>query len=262
MTRPVESTRYHVNAVLVSLKILSYLAENPGKSSSEMAQALGLTNSLCFRMLATLESEGMVVRDHNRQYALGYKCMYLGFRAQRSLPLNEVAEPMIRRLVQVTSESVHLVIRDGLERVIVAMRESPHPVRVSTPIGAKFPLHYGGTGLCIFAFLEPATQEIILAQQLPQKTPKTLTEADQIRQLAQEIRQRGYHVARGDFADSAFSVAAPIFAAGGSILGSICVAGPESRLGPGEEKLCIDEVVWTAAQISTRLGYRSQAEKQ
>ncbi|MBX3141453.1 MAG: IclR family transcriptional regulator [Trueperaceae bacterium] len=253
--RPGASTKYQVRAVSAAFKILGGLAETPRQTLSQLSSSLAMSNSLIYRMLATLEGEGMVYRDHHRRYSLGSRAMYLGYQAQRSLPVNEVAQPVIERLVEATSETVHLVLRAGLERVIVAMKESPQPVRVSTPIGTKFPMYYGGTGLCMFAYLPGELQEQILSRELQPKTPLMERDPTRIRELARTIKERGYHVAVGDFANDAFSIAAPVFGTDGHVLGAICVVGPDSRLTEEAQGRAVAAVKAAAGEISAALGY-------
>lgn len=259
MARKADKEQYLVNSVLGATRILNHLAEFPRRTLSDIASALDITRTLCFRMLTTLEEAGLVQRNEARQYSLGYACLYLGFRAQHTLLINEVAAPVLEDLTHKTGESAHLVVRDGLGRVIVALRESAQPVRVATPVGAKFPLHYGGTGLCILAYLQAAEQQTILSQQLPKKTTATVIEPKQIRKVLDRIREDGYHVAKGDFAEGAFSVAAPVFAADGLIFGSICVAGPQTRLKAELEPFLIEQVCSAGQLISLRLGYRPRS---
>lgn len=255
MTVRQDTSKYQIRAVNVAFRILGALAEAPKQTLSQLAVSLKMTNSLTYRMLVTLEAEGMVFRDQHRRYSLGSRAMYLGYQAQRSLPINELAQPVIDQLVDATSETVHLVLRSGSERVIVAMKESPQAVRVSTPIGTKFPMYYGGTGLCILAFLPPEVQDEILQQDLVPKTPETERDPEKIRQLARKIKARGYHVAVGDFANSAFSVAAPIFGTDGEPIGSVCAVGPQSRLTPETEPRIVDQVVAAGKEISRGMGY-------
>jgi len=257
MTGRQDASKYQIRAVNAAFKVLGALAETPKQTLSQLAASLQMTNSLIYRMLVTLESEGMVFRDQHRRYSLGSRAMYLGYQAQRSLPVNEVAQPVMEQLVEATAETVHLVLRAGLERVIVAMKESPQAVRVSTPIGTKFPMYYGGTGLCILAFLPPEVQEEILRQDIRPKTPDTERDPEKIRALVREIKARGYHVAVGDFANSAFSVAAPIFGTDGEPIGSICVVGPESRLTPETRQRIVGQVVEAGREISRGMGYLS-----
>lgn len=254
MSKP-SASKYQIQAVSAAFKVLGALAEAPKQTLSQLAASLELTNSLTYRMLATLEGEGMVYRDQHRRYSLGSRAMYLGYQAQRGLPLNEIAAPIMDRLVEASQETVHVVLRSGLERVIVAMKESPQAVRVSTPIGTKFPLYYGGTGLCIFAYLTNEEQEEILAHELRPKTPDTERDPRIIRQLAHAIRERGYHVAVRDFANSAFSVAAPFFGTNNEIVGAICVVGPDSRLTPANRAAIVEQVMSAGNEISAALGY-------
>lgn len=248
--------RYNIQAVSVAISILDYIAKHPARTLSQIAEGLELTPSLCFRMLTTLESHGMVLRNENRLYSLGYTTVYLGYRAQEELPLNTIAEPVLEQLAAATSESVHLVILDGLERVIVAMLESPHLVRVSTPVGAKFPLYFGGTGLCMLAWMDEETQNTVLASKIEPRTPDMEDDPERLRVVLREIREQGYHVARGDFADGAYSIAAPIFLANGQVTASVCATGPLSRLTEEAERLIVENVVEAGKRISVGLGYR------
>lgn len=256
MTERPAGSKYEIRAVSAAFKVLGALADTPKQTLSQLATALDMTNSLTYRMLATLEGEAMVYRDQNRRYSLGPRAMYLGYQAQRSLPLNELAQPAIDKLVETTAETVHLAIRWGLERVIVAMRESPQAVRVSTPIGTKFPLYFGGTGLCIFAYLTPDEQDEVLKTDLRPRTSLTVLDPAVIRETAKLIKERGYHVAVGDFANSAFSVAAPIFGSDNEIIGSISVAGPVSRLTNDSEQRLIEQVVRAGKEVSVVLGHQ------
>jgi DNA-binding IclR family transcriptional regulator len=255
LTRRTETTKYQVRAVSAAFRVLNALAEQPQQTLSQLASALDMTTTLTYRMLATLEAEEMVHRDEHRRYSLGPRAMYLGYQAQRSLPITQLAQPILDRLAERTNESVHLVLRTGLERVIVALKESPQPVRVSTPIGTRFPMYYGGTGLCMFAYLTEDEQRQVLAQGLRPKTRETELDPEKILAVAREIRQRGYHVAVRDFADSAFSIAAPVFGADGEVVASICVVGPESRLTAESRESIVSAVVETGAALSAALGH-------
>lgn len=239
--------------------MLNALAEQPQQTLSHLASSLDMTNSLTYRMLATLEAEEMILRDEHRRYSLGSRAMYLGYQAQRGLPISELAQPVMSRLAELTKETIHVVVRVGLERVVVGLKESVQPVRVATPIGAKFPMYYGGTGLCMFAYLKPEDQRLILSQGVNPKTPDTEIDPVKIMAIAATIKKQGYHVAVRDFADSAYSIAAPVFGADGVIVASICVVGPESRLSPETQARIVELVVEAGASLSAALGHTQQA---
>lgn len=259
MTSQAPAPKYEIRAVKAAFRVLNALTDQPLQTLTQLSSSLGMTNSLAYRLLATLEAEDMVIRDEHRRYSLGPRAMYMGYQAQRSLPVNELAQPIMDRLAEETKESVHLVLRAGLERVIVALKESPQMVRVSTPIGTKFPLYYGGTGLCMFAYLTSEEQNKVLSQTLVPKTPETELDPTRILDTATAIRNRGFHVAVRDFAESAFSIAAPIFGTDGVIFGSICVVGPESRLTAESEASMARLVVEAGARLSASMGHRVAA---
>jgi IclR family KDG regulon transcriptional repressor len=249
--------RYVTNVLVIAAAVLEYLAVHPGATQSELVTALDISVSQAFRTLYTLESLGYVTRTTARGYLLAHKCLVLGNAAARQHTLVPVAGGTLDRLAAETGEGVHLVVRDGLDRVIVAMRESRHPVRVSTPVGSRHALYFGGTGLCILAFSPPAIIDQVLSGVIEARTKRAVTDPRELRAVLARIRENGVHTALGDFADSAFSVAAPVYASDGSVNAAICIAGPEVRFDEETNQRYRGLVVQAGREVSGQLGYQA-----
>ena len=80
----------------------------------------------------------------------------------KGLSVREVTLPIMRVLVDETSETVTLHARSGGDRVCVAVVEGTHDVRRVIPEGQLLPLHVGPSGKAIVAFLDPPEQAQVL----------------------------------------------------------------------------------------------------
>lgn len=104
-------------------------------------------------------------------------------------------------------------------------------------------------------------QHQILSGSLTTYTPNTLTDPEKLRELLAQIRQQGYHLAKEDVDFGAYSVATPIRDHSRSVIATLSVAGPCSRLNPKTQRLHTQEVVETASTISRELGWSEYDER-
>ena len=124
--------------------------------------------------------------------------------------------------------------------------------------GARAPLHAVSTGQVLLAFRTPAAIERYLAQPtLERFTPRTLADADAVRDRLRDIRRRGYAWAIEEFDDGIASVAAPIADASGEVIAAVHLHGPSYRFPPaGREAKLAQLVVTGAARIAAGLRER------
>jgi IclR family transcriptional regulator, KDG regulon repressor len=248
---------YTIAAVDRALALLEAVAEHSEIGLSELARATGCTKTLAFRMASTLEQRGYLAKDPvTRNYVLGHKPLYLGQRmAQQSLLLR-IANPVLDALSARTRENVSLLVRDGLETVCIANRQSPQPIRLYAELGRRGPLHVGGGPKILLAHAPQAVQDEVAAGKLPGFTPETISDPDKLRALLRRIRRQGYNISHGDLDAGAFSVAVPVRDHAGDVVASLSVAGPQSRLTKDLEALYVRILLEAAAEISAGLGWK------
>lgn len=212
-----------------------------------------MTLSQAFRVAATLQQSGYLTVDENKRHYLGLKCLRLGDAVTQSIPLIRLAGDELDFLASETRESISLVIREGMSRVTVDLRESPHAIRVSAPIGEHLPLHYGASGQCILAWSPVHVVDRALLPPLGRATEFTDTNPDSIRKRLNVIREQGYLVAIQDYADHAFAVGAPVQSVNGDIVGAISISGPMVRFDQAREQRYISLVLAAAKRLSQKL---------
>lgn len=252
---------YVVAAVDKALSLLEYLGDNPGVGVTEIASQTGSTKSQVFRLLFTLEQRGFVAKDPDtRGYRLGYRNLYLGDRTREQNGLIRVARPVMDALAHESTENVHLVVREGVGSVVVALRESRQSLRLYAQVGRRGPLHAGGASSVLLAFAPPDVRKAVLSSALPVFTKATVTDPKALERVLARIREQGYVVSREDLDEGAFSIAAPIRDHTGAVVAAISVAGPTSRLTQSVLDAHVESVRAAADEISRGLGWREVGE--
>ncbi len=257
-TAPKRDPTYTIDALHQALRVLDTFLLH-GRDSvrlAELSRELGLNKSRVFRIAATLEQHGYLAQDPaTRAYRLGLKCIELGQAARRHLSLLDAADPVLTDLAEHTGETVFLGVRDGLEAVCVAMRESRHSVRLTAEIGRRVPLYVGGIPKMLLAMLPPPEQEEVVGRlRLVPITAKTITSRSELRRQVAAIRAQGYVVTADDLDLGATSVAAPVFGPAGELIAGLSVAGPTERFTPQFVDRAVRLTLAAADRIRVALG--------
>ena len=121
-------------------------AATDGMSLAEMQDATGLPRATAHRLAAALEDHGLVRRNGDGRYVLGFTLAALAGAAQRQFPLAAAARPVLERLVSTTGESVQLYVREGDNRRCILSLQSPHGLRWIITEGEVYPLGRGSAG--------------------------------------------------------------------------------------------------------------------
>jgi len=133
------------------LRVLGLLAEAPGGLTvSELAAGLGVSRTVVYRLLATLEQHLLVRRDDEGRARLGFGVVRLAGRVQPLL--RQAALPALRRLAERVGATAHLTVVDGMEALAVAVVEpSWTDYHVAYREGSRHALDHGAAGRAILA---------------------------------------------------------------------------------------------------------------
>ncbi|ETK30838.1 IclR family transcriptional regulator [Microbispora sp. ATCC PTA-5024] len=133
------------------LRLLRLLADgNRGRTPTELAQELGLSRPVVYRLLTTLQAEGFARRDAAGRVHLGFGVLVLA-RAVQPL-LRAAAMPALRALAEQAGATAHLTVAEGDEGLAVAVVEpSWTDFHVAYREGSRHPLTRGAAGLAVLA---------------------------------------------------------------------------------------------------------------
>lgn len=256
--------RNHVIASAAgTLEVLEALGAAPGPVMlGQVVAATGRPKGTVHRMLSTLVHTGFVRRDaQSGRYALTLKAWRIGAAAIRDLDLVRLALPVLDRLVEEAVETVHLAVLDPSgATVYVARVESPQSIRVQTRLGQTNPSWCTATGRAMLAF-HPEVADLVLAQPLARRTPKTLTDRRKLRERLAEVREQGYAVTIAENHPEMGGVAAPVRDHTGEVVAACGIGVPAFRMDAALIEREIPLVLRAAARISAALGYAEQTSR-
>lgn len=231
--------------------------QQSARTLEELAAHLGLTRSNTHRTLQTLAHAGYIERDPlHGGYRGTLKLFELGSRVLRSLDVRKMAQPFMTRLLQETSETVHLSVLDGLEVVYVEKLDGVLPIRAYTSLGSRAPAYAVATGKALLA----EQDESLLDQldgSLTAHTNLTIVEVSALKREARKARQRGYAVNRGEWRMGVGGVASPVFNGAGQAIAALGISGPTERLTPTMMKQQGPFVRSVAEDLSRAMGHQS-----
>lgn len=248
------------NPVRRSLQVLRYMMSAPDQRLGVRALAATFHEppSTMHRILSALVAEGLVEHfPETGHYGLGLEMVRLAYLAVERLPVQKIAMPHLRRLVEMTQETALLGLydRQRQEVMFTAFVESNQPLRYVNRMRTWLPLHAGATGLAILAFLpEDQRDEVIKRTGLAAVTDRTITDQRKLLQTLERVRRNGYACSIGQRTPGAVAIAAPIFGPGGEVIGDIMVTLPEQRFERGSETHFAGHVMACAEAITHELG--------
>lgn len=203
-----------------------------GVGLSDLARQVGMPVSTAHRLLATLLAFGFVHVDvEHKRYSLGLRLFELSHQVASVRKLSEVALPVMRRIVEATTETTLMSVLDGNEMMYLERLDSPQPVRVRGSIGGRGPLYCTAMGKSLLAFQPDDVREAILSQlQLERMTPHTIIDRAELRHELERTRERHYATADEEHEIGVRSVGVPVLDVRGRAIAAICITAPAFRV--------------------------------
>lgn len=250
-----------LHGVSNALSVLDVLASHgPDLGVADVGRLLEMPRSTAFRLLSTLERHRYIEQDvESRKYRLGIRLFELAGAVWSHLGIGDLALPRLTRLARESEETVHLVILDRGESLVIEKVDSPRAVYLRTEVGSRRPLHCTATGKTLLAFLPWDEAEEIINRGLRRYTGSTLTEPDQLRAELAQVRRRGYSTNWGEYREEAAGVAAPIRDRTGKVVAAVGASAPIGRLPPPRVEPISVQIIECARDISGRLGWSTAA---
>ena len=247
---------YEVAAVRKALEILcEFRAGTPSLSVSDLGRRLEMPKSTTHNLLRTLEGYDFLRQDPaDRRYRLGPRVYELGLCFSHHTRLVSVALAHLRRLAELTKETVKLGVLSGQEVLILAAIESPYQLHTRGDEGQRAPLHCTGLGKAMLARLpEKDVRKIASERGLPRFTPHTITTVARLKQELERIRAAGYTLDLEENELGVICVAASLTDSTGGTLAALSISAPASRLSGERTGECAHQVLETARAIEGAL---------
>jgi DNA-binding IclR family transcriptional regulator len=225
-------------------------ASGPESTATALAASCGLNRATAWRLLVTLEMQGLVVLDRpTGRYEIGPGVAELAGRSGVA-GLVRAARPALEQLAVATGETAALAVA-GPAGLAYVDEVAPAAIVAATWRGRVVPLHATSTGKVLLAFSGDVGRRLT---ELPRYTPRTVTDLDALLDELEVVRRRGFAVCRGEYEASAYGVSAPVLDASGRPRAVLSVWGPADRVTEHRFAALGDLVVAAAREVPTHAG--------
>ena len=156
---------YKAPAADKALDILEFMARRPdGVTQTEISLGLGRSIHEIYRIIQLLEKRGYLVKTSSDRYRLSLKLFELAHQYPPVNRLIDSALPVMRRLVNDTDQSCHLVVLSGLHVLVLLQVDSLLPMRYSVALGSQFPILETSSGAVLLAAMPKTERQTIVDQ--------------------------------------------------------------------------------------------------
>ena len=219
-----------IQSIQKTFEIIRTIQDLDGASLTAIARQLDMPQSTTHNYLQSLtDAEYLVNRDGT--YHVGIRFLEHGAYARNRMDIYEVAKPEVDRLAEETGELANLLVEEHGRGSYLHRARGRDAVQVEAHVGTRVYLHSTGLGKAILAHMPPERRDEILDRHgLPERTPRTTTDRDELTEELERVRERGYAFDDGERLEGLRCVAAPVQSKSGRILGAVSVSGPMNRL--------------------------------
>lgn len=218
----------------------------------EVAEQLGRSKNELFRMVHVLIERGYVVREGAEGLALTNKLFEIGLKTPRTRDLVAVATPMIQRLARKVRQSVHLVVANRGETVVIAAASGSEDMNFSLKLGYRRPLADAHSGLVLLAFQSEDRRERLLAESI--RMMPAPPERDAIDAELRTIGRDGHVVRASRDLVGVTDIVAPVVLRDGEAIATLVVSYLDRRqTAPGEHEAVLDPLLHVCAELATCL---------
>lgn len=236
----VNTTQYTIKVLRRAAKVLRVLSEEPqGLTLDELSSKSHLNRTTVYRILATLQLEGLVERTENAPvlYTAGLQNMVLGSRILGGRAIMAETQLILESVAAATGETVGLYVPWGNEKTCVASASSPHPPQFRMEVGASAPMCIGAGGKILLAYMSYEDSKRVIERTIPviRRFPGTPSEVEVLLVELESIRRKGFAVSRTEGSVDGIGIAVPVRSYRKSVVASLGVVAwadriPESRI--------------------------------
>jgi len=229
-------------------------AEEPVNIAALM-RATGFPRPTVHRIVAALVAERLLVeKQGSATLALGPRLIQLASRSWGRSELRLAAVDELKRLRDLTGETVHLAVPNGTSMVYIEKLESPSAVRMASRIGTSVSLHSTAVGKAYLAALDDeALKPLLKNLPMPRYTANTPVEPAALRALIRQARERGFAVDNEENEPGIFCFGAVIRGASGAPVAAISVSTLVFRQKDDPQKAYVAPLLEACRVISERI---------
>lgn len=220
------------SAILRAFRVLDAITASPdGVTLAELCRAVGLPKATVFRILSTLEQDGLVAREPgHRRFLAGARLAKLAGSVLIGSPHRAARRAILDELVETVGETCNLTVPNGHEVLYLDRVEAgPRPGK-GLRQGSGLPLYAAATGKLFLSEMSDRARERF-TRQVPRVpyTSHTLVEYAALERDLCQIRRRGYATDQEEYLPGRCCVAVAVRASDSRIVAALSVEANVER---------------------------------
>lgn len=209
--------------------IRSFGSQSPRQTLTEVATRTGLSRAGARRILLTLQTLGYVQSD-GKLFRLTPRMLDLGFAYLSSLPLWNLAEPVMEQLVEQINESCSAAVLDGAEIVYVLRVPTRKIMSITLGVGSRLPAYCTSMGRMLLSALpEAELLPILKASERTARTRFTVTDVNELVAKIGQVRSQGWCLVNQELEEGLISMAVAVTDGSGQYVAALNVSGQANR---------------------------------
>lgn len=217
--------------------LLKAVARAPdGATIASLATDAGLPRATASRLLATLDTQGLVQRlPDNDRYALGYELARLGRAVDPDRALALATRPILERLAAEFRETVTIAVpRSGPGYEVICQIDAPRAIRAHDWSTDPQPLHATSTGKLVLAQLTARELNDAVSGGLARHASKTITDPEALRSELDQVRRQGWAQMIDELEDGLTGISVPLYDDQANMTAAIGITSPTQRMSSRE----------------------------
>lgn len=193
---------------------------------SQLAAAHDLPKSTTSRLLAALERQGLIQRDHLGAFLPGTVLNRFARQRNHELDLVSRMRPVLQALAEKSGETANLAVAGNGFVELIDQVDGRYLLGATNWLGTEVPYHCSALGKILLAY---GTVKIPTGR-LEKRAPRTITTRPKLLDELERVRRQGFAIIKDELEEGLVAVAAPIRESDGSVIGAISISGPTPRL--------------------------------
>ncbi|QGY28200.1 IclR family transcriptional regulator [Pantoea cypripedii] len=248
------TTLENAAAVLKLFQRFGVTQGHPGLTFTEVVDALDLPKSTVSRLLATMESQGLLERDpDSRCFHIGRVLLSVAGH-YLSTPLVDSASGAMARLAASTGCMGYISVLDGHDIIVMRMYHGRLFTQLITPPGTRMPAAGTSTGRVLLAQSSDEVVRERFASEWHAASQNSPLDPDALCAELATIRQQGWALARNETLPGISSIAVAVTNKHRGESVALCLSFLSQEAAPGYPEALLNELRATAALMAEKYG--------
>ena len=207
-------------------QILNLFRNFTSLSLAQISEKTGLPKTTAYGLVSSLKEEGFLEQDpDSRRYSLGLTIFELSSYFHARKDLRAISIPFINGLAQELGFTSQLAVLDKNQVVYLYKKTTDDFLTFSISAGLRAPFYCTATGKAIAAFLPDEERKTLLSmQEYVPLTPYSITGREEMEQVLDLVKQRGYGLDLNESEQGLGGLAVPLFEQHSRVVGAISIS--------------------------------------